>query len=114
MGICATLDGEDYMTTGEIRGEIDVKIAGWERELERVRLALARGPDAVHERLHSTFIEVYQAKEILKSRWETIRGVYQPEPAAVERFEDALKLMAAAWAAAQQKFAEALTPPAAG
>ena len=102
------------MTTGEMREETDVKIAAWERELERVRLALARAPDAVHDRLHPTFTEVYRAKEMLKSRWEAIRGVYQAEPTAIEQFQDALKRMEAVWTAAQQKFAEALTPPAAG
>ena len=101
------------MATGGMRDEINAKIKGWERELERVRLTLARAPDAVHDRCYPTFAEVYRVKEILKSRWEAVRGVYQPEPAAVERFQEALKSMEAAWAAAQPMFAEALKPHAA-
>jgi hypothetical protein len=96
------------MATGGKREEIDAKIKGWERELECVRLALARAPDSVHDRYHPTFTEVYRAKEILMSRWEAVRGVYQPEPAAVERFREALESMEAAWAAAQPMFADVL------
>jgi hypothetical protein len=98
------------MATGRNREEIDTKIKAWERELERVRVVLARAPASVHDRYHPTFTEVYRAKEIVKSRWEAVRGVYQPEPAAVDGFQEALKSMEAAWAAAQPKFADMLKP----
>jgi hypothetical protein len=101
------------MATGGKREEIDAKIKAWERELERARLALARAPDAVHERHHSTFTEVYRAKEIVKSRWEAVRGVYHPEPAAIQRLQDALEVMEKAWAIAQPMFAGMLNSPAA-
>ena len=96
------------MATGGKREEIDAKIEGWERELEPVRLALARAPDSVRDRYYPIFTEVYRAKEIVKSRWEAVRGVYQPEPAAVERFREALESMEAAWAAAQPMVADVL------
>lgn len=98
------------MATGGRREEIDAKIKAWERELEQLRVVLARAPDSMHERYHPTFTEVYRAKEIVKSRWEAVRGVYQPEPAAVEGFQEALKSMEAAWAAAQPMFADVLKP----
>ncbi len=98
------------MATGGIREEIDAKIKSWERELERLRVALARAPDAMHDRFQPTFIEAYRSKEILKSRWEAIRGVYRPEPAALERFQEALKSMEVAWAAAQPMITEVLKP----
>jgi hypothetical protein len=98
------------MATGHKREEFDAKIKAWEGELERARVVLARAPDCVHERYHPTFTEVYRAKEIVKSRWEAVRGVYQPEPAAVEGFREALKSMEAAWAAAQPMFADVLKP----
>ena len=101
------------MATGGMRGETDAKIKEWERELERVRLALARAPDSVYDRYHPTFTEVYRVKEILKSRWEAVRGVYQAEPPALERFQEALKSMQAAWTAAQPMFVEVLKSPAA-
>lgn len=94
------------MSAGGKREEIDAKIKAWERELERVRLALAHAPDSVHDRYHPTFTEVYRAKEIAKSRWEALRGVYQPEPAAIRQFRDALEAMEKAWAAAQPMFAD--------
>lgn len=100
------------MATGGKREEMDAKIKAWERELERVRVVLAQAPDSVHERYHPTFTEVYRAKEIVKSRWEAVRGVYQPEPAAVVRFQEALKSMETAWAAAQPMFADVLAPQA--
>jgi hypothetical protein len=98
------------MATGGKREEIDAKIKAWERELERLRLALARAPESVHSRYHPTFIEVYRAKEIVRSRWEAIRGAYRPEPAAMQRFQEALAAMEAAWAAAQPMFADVLRP----
>lgn len=101
------------MATGGKREEIDGKIKAWERELERVRLALARAPESVHDRYSPNFAEVYKAKEVVKSRWETLRGVYQPEPAAIERFQEALEAMEKAWADAQPMFADVLTARAA-
>ncbi len=98
------------MAAGGKREKIDRKIKAWESELERVRLALARAPNSVHDRCHQTFIEVYRAKEIVKSRWEAVRGVYQPEPAAIQRLQDALEAMEKAWAIAQPKFADLLNP----
>ena len=101
------------MATGGKREEIDAKIKTWERELERVRLALARAPESVHDRYHPSFTEVYRAKEIVKSHWEAVRGVYRPEPAAIQRFQEALEAMEAAWAAAQPMLADVLKPQAA-
>jgi hypothetical protein len=101
------------MTTGGRREEIDAKIKAWERELERLRLALARAPESVHERYQKTFAELYLAKEVAKARWETIRGVYQPDAAAVQRFHEALAAMEGAWAAAQPVLADILKPQAA-
>lgn len=96
------------MATGGKREEIDAKIKAWERELERLRVALARAPEPVHAKYNPGFVELYQKKEVVKSRWEAIRGVYRPEPAAVHGFEDALAGMEAAWPAAQPMFAEVL------
>ncbi len=101
------------MATGGKREAIDVKIKTWERELERVRLALAHAPASVHERYYPNFTEVYRAKEVVKSRWEAVRGVYRPEPAAIRRFEEALAAMEAAWAAAQPTFSDVLAAQAA-
>ena len=101
------------MATGGKREEIDAKIKAWESELERMRLALARAPDSVHDRYQATFVEVYRAKEILKSRWEAVRGTYQPEPAATQRYRDALEAMEKAWAIAQPMFSHVLRPQAA-
>jgi len=101
------------MATGGKRESIDAQIKAWERELERTRLALARAPDTVHERHHSTFTEVYRAKEIVKSRWEAVRGVYQPEPASIQRFQDALDDMEKAWVTARPMLADLLDPQAA-
>lgn len=96
------------MATGGRRDEIDGAIKVWECDLERLRVALANAPEAVNARHHSGFVELYRHKEIVKSRWETIRGVYQPEPDAVRRFEDAFASMMAAWADAQPLRAEVL------
>ncbi len=96
------------MATGGKREEIDAKIKGWERELERLRVALAGAPESVHSRYHPSFVELYRAKEVVKSRWEAIRGVYRPEATAVQRFEEALSAMESAWAVAQPMFADAL------
>ncbi len=101
------------MATGGKREEIDAKIKAWEHELEGVRLALARAPESVHDRYYPDFTEVYRAKEIVKSRWEVLRGVYRPEPLDVQRFQEALAAMEDAWAAAQPLLAEAVQPRAA-
>ena len=97
------------MSTGGHREAIDEKIAAWERELERLRVALANAPDAVNARHHSGFVALYRQKEVVKSRWEVIRGVYRPEAEAVHRFEDALAAMDAAWMSAQPMLAEVLS-----
>lgn len=96
------------MATGGEREEIDAKIQAWERELERLRLALARAPDSLHDRHHKTFTELYLAKEVVRARWEAIRGVYQPDAAAVKRFQEALAAMEGAWAAARPAVADLL------
>jgi hypothetical protein len=95
---------------GGKREAIDAKIKAWERELERLRVVLARAPESVHDRYYPSFTEVYRAKEIVKSRWEEMRGVYWPEPAAIQRFQEALEPMEAAWAAAQPMLADVLKP----
>ena len=101
------------MATGGKRDEIDAKIREWERELERVRVALARAPEPVHHRYYQNFVELYGNKEVVKSRWEAVRGVYQPEAAAVHAFEGALSVMETAWRAAQPMLDEVLKPQAA-
>ncbi len=90
------------------RNEIDAKIKAWEQELERMRLALATASEAavaVHE---AGFVELYRMKEVVKSRWEAIRGTYRPDLEAVRRFEDARAAMEIAWDAAQSMRAKAL------
>jgi hypothetical protein len=96
------------MATAGGREQTDGKIRSWEQGLEQLRVALARAPEAVHARHNSGFVELYRQKEIVKSHWEMIRGVYRPEPAAVKRFEEAVAAMEAAWSAAQPMFAEVL------
>ncbi len=101
------------MAEGGRREEIDAKIARWERELERIRVALANASDAVNARHHSSFVELYRLKEVAKSRWETIRGVYRPDARAVQRCEDTLAAVEAAWQAARPMLAEMLPTPSA-
>ena len=101
--------GGSGMATGERRDEIDGAIKAWESDLERLRVALANAPEAVNARHHSGFVELYRHKEIVKSRWEIIRGVYRADADAVRRFEDAFTSMTAAWADAQPLRAEVLT-----
>jgi len=99
------------MATGGKREEIDAKIKGWERDMEQLRLALARAPEPVHAEYQTRFVEVYRAKEIVKSRWEMIRGVYRPEPLAIQRFEEALAAMEGAWTgAARAMFTDVVKP----
>lgn len=88
---------ERAMAEGGRREEIDATIARWERELEGLRVALANASEALNARHHSTFVELYRLKEVAKSRWETVRGVYRPDAHAVRRCEEALAAMAAAW-----------------
>jgi hypothetical protein len=90
------------------REEMDAKIKAWERELERLRVALARAPESVHVQYYPQFVEVYREKEVVKSRWEAIRGVYRPEATELERFQEALSAMETTWATAQPMFAEVL------
>lgn len=97
------------MAMGGRRDEVDGAIKAWECDLERLRVVLANALETVNAKHHSGFVELYRQKEIVKSRWETIRGVYQADADAVRRFEDAFASMAAAWADAQPMLAEVLT-----
>ena len=96
------------MAGGGRREEIDAKIALWERELERLRVVLANAPEALSAKHHPTFVELYRRKEVAKSRWEAIRGVYRPEAEGVRRCEDALAGMEAAWPQAHAMLTEVL------
>ena len=96
------------MAIGEKRDEIDAKIKAWERELERLRIVLAGAPEAVHTAYHLRFVGLYLQKEILKSRWEMLRGAYQPDPEVVGEFAKALAATEAAWANAAPMLAELL------
>ncbi len=99
------------MATGGRRDAIDAKLKGWERELEKLRLMLARTPDEIAARHSGTFVELYRKKESAKSHWERVRGVYHPESESVRQAEKALAEMEAAWSAAQPMFAEVCGPP---
>ncbi|MGE5849671.1 MAG: hypothetical protein ACM362_06060 [Candidatus Methylomirabilota bacterium] len=90
------------------REEMDAKIKAWERELERLRVALARAPESVYVQYYPQFVEVYREKEVVKSRWEAIRGVYRPDITELERFQEALSAMEKIWATTQPMFAEVL------
>jgi hypothetical protein len=96
------------MASGGRREEIDARIKQWEQTLEQLRLALACAPEEVHARWNPDFVNLYRQKEILKSAWEAIRGIYRPEPEALQRFEKELAAMEAAWAAAQPMLTETL------
>lgn len=96
------------MAMGEKRDEVDAKIRAWERELEWLRVVLAGAPEAVHTAHHQRFVGLYRQKEVLKSRWEMLRGTYQPDPEAVGEVEEALAAMEAAWANASAMLAELL------
>ena len=93
------------------RDGIDAKIQDWERELERVRVGLAAGPEGRHASQEQQFVALYRRKELVKSRWEVIRGVYRPDAAAVARFEQALKEMEEAWMECAPLLANALPSP---
>jgi len=97
------------MAMGGRRDEVDGAIKVWECDLERLRVVLANAPETVNTKHHSGFVELYRQKEIVKSRWETIRGVYQPDGQAVRRFEEAFASMTAAWTRAKPMLAEVLT-----
>jgi len=101
------------MASGGRREEIDARIKKWEQELERLRLTLAGAPEEVHARWNPDFVNLYRQKEIVKSAWEAIRGIYRPEPEALRRFEQAWVAMEAAWAAAQPMLTEVLAREAA-
>lgn len=101
------------MAEGGRREELNTRIAHWEGELERLRVALANASDALNARHHSAFVELYRLKEVAKSRWEAIRGVYRPDTCAVRRCEQALATMEAAWQQAQPMLAEMLATPSA-
>jgi hypothetical protein len=90
------------------REEIDAKIKAWERELERLRVALANAPEAVNAKHQTDFVGLYGRKEVVKSRWEAIRGVYRPDAAAIQRCDEALAAMEAAWVKAQSMLADVL------
>jgi pyruvate-formate lyase-activating enzyme len=94
------------MATGGPRGEIDARIKAWERELERLRVWLASAPEPVHHAHHQEFEALYRRKEVARSRWEAIRGVYRPAPESVRAVEAALAEMESAWQAAQPLLAE--------
>ncbi len=98
------------MATGGRRDEIDAKLKGWERELEELRLMLARAPDEEAARHRGTFVELYRKKESARSHWERVRGVYLPDPESVRQSEKALAEMEAAWSAAQPMFDEVCGP----
>jgi hypothetical protein len=96
------------MASSGNRAEVDGRISVWEQDLERLRLALAQGPPEVHERFGQRFVDLYRAKETVKSRWEAVRGVYRPEPGDLMRFEEALRAMEAAWTAERPLVSEVL------
>jgi hypothetical protein len=96
------------MATGGKREEMDAKLKAWEQDLEHLRVALACAPESVHAQYYPAFTEAFRAKEILRSRWEAIRGVYRPEPADVRQLEEALTAMEAAWVAAQPMLADVM------
>lgn len=79
------------------REALDARIKGWESDLERLRLALTGAPEPTHQAHQEGFVTLYRQKEVLKARWEVLRGTYQPEPAAVARCLEALTAMEVAW-----------------
>ena len=101
------------MAGGGRREEIDAKIALWERELERLRVVLANAPEALSAKHHPTFVEVYRRKEVAKSRWEAIRGVYRPKAEDVRRCDDAMASVEAAWPKVEAMLTEVLPSAAA-
>jgi len=96
------------MATDRRREEIDAKFAAWERDLERLRVALANAPEAVNAKHHDAFVTLYRQKELAKSAWEAIRGVYRPDAEAVRCCDEALARMETAWAQAESTLTELL------
>ncbi len=96
------------METGGRREVIDAQIAAWERDLERLRVALANAPEPLNAKYHASFVGLYEQKEVAKSRWEAIRGVYRPDVEAVRRCEDALAALKALWPKAEAMLTEVL------
>jgi hypothetical protein len=96
------------MNSDRMRRERDERLKTWERELERLRVALGVAPDALHEQYSPEFMALYRAKETAKSRWEAIRGVYRPAPAEIEGVQVAFETMGKAWVAAQAMIAAVL------
>ena len=94
------------MATGGRREGADARVKDWEQGLERLRLWLANVPEAIHLNHHPQFVELYRRKEVAKSRWEAVRGVYRPTPDAIRRFEEAWADMESAWGEAQPLFTE--------
>ena len=101
------------MASGGRREEIDARIKQWEKALEALRLTLACAAEEVHARWNSNFVNLYRQKEAAKSAWEAIRGIYRPEPEALQRFDKELAAMEAAWTAAQPMLTEVLAREAA-
>jgi len=89
------------MAAGGRRQEIDETIVGWEAGLEPLRLWLANAPESVHLAHQAEFAELYRRKEVAKSRWEAIRGVYRPSVEAVAAVEAAMAEMESAWRKAE-------------
>jgi hypothetical protein len=101
------------MAAGGRREEIDAKIKAWERDLERLRVALANAAEDVSAKHRTDFAGLYRRKEAVKSRWEAIRGVYRPDAGAVRSFEEALAAMEAEWGKADGMLEEVLSAGAA-
>ncbi len=97
--------------TTDRRSEVDARLAGWERDLERLRVRLGGGSEELHRKHEAAFRELCRRKETLRARWEEIRGVYRPEAAAIRRVEESLAELAAAWQAARPMVAEVLGAP---
>ena len=101
------------MASGGGREEVDARIKQWEQALEALRLTLACAPEEMHARWNPDFVNLCRQKEVVKSAWEAIRGIYRPEPEALQRFEKEFAAMEAAWAAAQPMLTEVLAREAA-
>ena len=96
------------MATDRRREEIDAKFSAWERDLERLRVALANAPEAVNAKHHDAFVKLYRQKELAKLTWEAIRGVYRPDAEAVRGCDEALATMETAWTKAESILTELL------
>lgn len=96
------------MATGGRREEVDARIAHWERELERLRVALANAPEPLNARHQPAFVEAYRRKEVAKSCWEAVRGVYRPDRQAVRQCDEALAALEAVWPGVHAMMTEVL------